>query len=41
MTKLLKEAAMLELYLSSVDRLDPLVFCEKARTFLPFFQEEG
>jgi hypothetical protein len=33
MTKLLKEAAMLELYLSSVDRLDPLVFCEKARTF--------
>jgi hypothetical protein len=42
MTKLvLKEAAVLELYVSSVDQLDPLVFCEKARTFLPFFQEEG
>jgi hypothetical protein len=33
MTKVLKEAAMLELYVASVDRLDPLVFCEGARTF--------
>jgi hypothetical protein len=33
MTKVVKEAAMLELYLASVARLDPLVFCEGARTF--------
>jgi hypothetical protein len=33
MTKVLKEAAMLELYLSSIDRLDPLVFCDGSRAF--------
>ena len=33
MTKVLKEAAMLELYLVSIDRLDPLVFCDGSRAF--------
>ena len=33
MTKVVKEAAMLELYLASVEALDPLVFCEKAKSF--------
>jgi hypothetical protein len=33
MTKVLKEAAMLELHLSSIDRLDPLVFGDGSRAF--------
>ncbi len=33
MTKVLKEAAMLELYLVSIDRLDPLAFFDGSRAF--------
>jgi hypothetical protein len=33
MTRVLKEAAMLELYISSIDRLDPLVFCDGSCAF--------
>jgi hypothetical protein len=33
MTKVLIEAAMLELYLVSIHRLDPRVFCDGSRAF--------